>query len=88
MSDKFENFMKKNVPEANGTLRTLNLPPKRNWMTRIAVSGVLAASLTIALVNQHLKYEALLQAEEALDASFEDEFPEEYQDVDEFLEEI
>lgn len=88
MSEKLESFMKKNVPEANGTLRKLDLPVKKNWFAGVAVSGLLAASLSIVLVNQHLKYEALVQAEEALDESFNDEFPEEYQDVDEILEDI
>jgi hypothetical protein len=88
MNDKFEDFMKKNIPEAKGSLRTLELPRRKNWITGVAASGLLVASLSVILVNQHMKYEALIQAEEALDASFEDEFPQEYQDVDEFLDEI
>ncbi len=88
MSDTFESFMKKNVPQAAGSLRALELPEKKNWMTGIAASGLLVASLSVLMVNQHLKYEALVQAEEALDASFEDEFPEEYQDVNEILEDM
>lgn len=88
MSDKFENFMKQNAPVESGTLKRLELPQKKNWIVGVAASGLLAASLTLVIVNQRLKYEALVQAEEALDASFEDEFPAEYQDVDEYLEEL
>lgn len=88
MSDKFESFMRKNSPEAEGQLKPLRLPQKKNWMAGIAVSGVLVASLSVVLVNQQMKYEALVQTEEALDASFNDEFPAEYQEVDEILEDL
>lgn len=88
MSDKFEDFMKRNVPEAEGTLKTLSLPPRKNWLAGLAVSGVLAASLAVVMVNESREYQSLLEAEEALDASFDDEFPAEYQDVDSILDEM
>lgn len=88
MSDKFEDFMKRNVPAAEGGLKTLVLPPRKNWLAGLALSGVLAASLAVVMVNQAKEYQSLLDAEEALDASFDDEFPAEYQDVDSIMDEI
>ncbi len=82
MSEKFENFMKKNTPSSEGSLKPLELPPRKNWMTGLAVSGALVASLALVMVNGQMKLDAIAEAEEALDVSFEDEFPEEYQDMD------
>lgn len=80
--------MKKNTPPEEGGLKTLQLPPRKNWMTGLAVTGVLAASLAVVMVNGQMKMDAMVEAEEALDASFDDEFPQEYQDLDTDLEEI
>lgn len=88
MSDKFENFMKRNAPPAEGPLKKLDLPPRKNWLAGLAVSGVLAASLAFVMVKQSNEYESLVEAEEALEARFDDEFPAEYQDVDSILDEI
>lgn len=88
MSDKFENFMKRNSPPAEGPLKKLDLPPRKNWLAGLAVSGVLAASLAVVMVNRANEYQTLVDAEEALDARFEDEFPSEYQDIDSILDEI
>jgi hypothetical protein len=88
MTDKFEEFMKQNAPAPAGALKTLELPQKKSWIVGVAASGLLAASLTLVVVNQRMKYESLVQAEDALDASFEDEFPAEYQDVENVLEDI
>lgn len=80
--------MKKNIPSAEGSLKTLDLPPRKNWMTGLAVSGALVASLALVMVNGQLKLDAIAEAEEALDASFDDEFPVEYQEMDMDLEDI
>ncbi len=88
MSDKFENFMKKNTPPEEGHLKTLVLPPRKNWATGLAVTGALVASLAIVMVNGQMKMDAIAEAEEALDASFDDEFPVEFQDMESDLDEI
>lgn len=88
MNDNFDAFMKKNTPPAEGALKRLELPPRKNWLAGIAVSGVLAASVAVVMVNKSNEYQSLLEAEEALDASFEDEFPPEYQDIDVLMEEM
>lgn len=88
MSDKFEDFMKRNIPAAEGALNPLELKPRKNWLAGLAVSGVLAASLAVVMVNQSNEYQALVEAEEALDARFDDEFPSDYQDVDSILDEM
>ncbi|MES2525524.1 MAG: hypothetical protein V4598_00495 [Bdellovibrionota bacterium] len=89
MSDeKFENFMKKNTPPEQGGLKVLSLPPRKNWATGLAVTGALVASLAIVMVNGQMKMDAIAEAEEALDASFDDEFPAEYQDMEMDLDEM
>jgi hypothetical protein len=88
MNDKFENFMKKNTPPEEGKLKVLRLPEKKNWFAGVAVSTLLVATLAVVLVKQEKKYETMVQTEEALDVAFDDEFPAEYQDVDEILENL
>ncbi|MFL5784322.1 MAG: hypothetical protein ACJ76H_06935 [Bacteriovoracaceae bacterium] len=88
MTDKFEEFMKQHAPQPAAALKTLELPRKKSWIVGVAASGLLAASLTLVVVNQRVKYESLVQAEESLDASFDDEFPTEYQEVENALEDL
>ncbi len=88
MSEKFESFMKKNTPPEEGRLKTLSLPPRKNWATGIAITGALVASLALVMVNGQMKMDAIADAEEALDASFEDEFPAEFQEMEMDLDEI
>ncbi len=83
MSDKFEEFIKRNVPAAEGPLNPLDLPSRKSWLPGIAVSGVLAASLALTLVNRTPEYDF---SEDEI--SLDDEFPTEYQDTEKFLEEI
>ena len=88
MTDKFDDFMKRNTPPAEGTLKELHLLPRKNWIAGLALSGVLTTSLAVVMVNQSREYQGLLEAEEALDARFDDEFPAEYQEVDSIVDEI
>ncbi len=83
MSDKFEEFMKKNIPAAEGALNPLELSQRKNWLPGIAASGLLAASLAITLVNRTPEYDF---SEDEI--SLEDEFPTEYQETEKFFEEI
>lgn len=83
MTDKLDEFMKKHSPPAEGALKKLELPGKKNWIMGLAASGVLAASLALVVTNNYMKYEALIEAEEALEANFEDELDEEL-----FMEEL
>lgn len=84
MSDKFDDFMKRNSPPAEGALKKLHLPEKRNWLAGVAISSALAATLVVTMVNRR-DFDSL---DEGMEVSFEDDFPAEYQDVESLLEEI
>lgn len=83
MTDKFDEFMKKNVPEASGGLRTLELSPRSNWTT-FMMSGILAASIALVVVNRPVEDPFI----DDLAVTFDDEFPEEIQVAEMVFDEI
>lgn len=84
MSDKFDDFMKRNVPEASGALRTLELPSRKNWIAGIALSGLVAASVVLTTINRPTE-DSLT---DDIVVSFTDEFPDEIQDAELIFDEI
>ena len=83
MSDRFDEFMRKNSPQLNGAMKKLELEPRRNWFAGVAISGVLAAAFAFMVVNKNTAVEY-----DDLEISLSDEFPDEYQDAESLLEEI
>lgn len=83
MTEKFEEFMKKNTPPAEGALRRLELPQKKNWVAGLALSGALAATFAVMMVNRSVED---IYSEDLI-VSFEDEV-EELEEVQEMFEEL
>lgn len=81
MSDKLEDFMKRNAPEATGPLKALRVPSRNNWIAGITVSTALAATLVVTLINRTPDFDPL---NDEIAASFGDELPEGLQDYETF----
>lgn len=85
MTDKFEEFMKKNTPEAAGGLKTLELPRRSNWMMGLALSGALAATIVITTINRPVVEDTYF---DEFSVTFDDEFPDDVQVAEMMFEEI